>query len=533
MESPGINFSDLQLWPVLAGLGLFLYGMFMMEESLKGLAGRSFKLFLRKYTGNRISAVFSGALVTMVLQSSSLVTILVMSLAGAGIIGMASGIGMILGANLGTTATGWLVSQVGFKMDIETLILPLMAIGGLGIAFLKGVKLSNISKLLMGFSIMFLGLNYMKNSFVNVAAHVDMTVLTNKPYLLFVLFGFVFTALIQSSSASMTIYLASLAAGIITLPQAAFLIIGSDVGTSITGLLGTIKGNAIRKKVGMAQFAFNVVNGLIALLIFDLLFYIIKQVFHVTDPLFSLVLFHSLFNFAGILLILPFLDLFIKLLDRLTSGEVKKISRFIVSGNPGESISGIELLEKESVRYIGKVMLFNSSFFEVVDSGSDYLARYIHLKEYENEMAQFYFSLQQLQLTEKETRKLDNIIGAIRHATMSAKDLKDIKHNLEALTNNIASVPGQLLKEIQQDQNKFYQQLTLLFEKIEAVSEPDLALVNEFQHRSYNEETIRLYKAIGAFLDDIDLSSMQNMLRTISRSNDSIVKSVGGLLYKP
>src|SRR5690606_13877655 len=140
----------------------------------------------------------------------------------AGIIGLSSGIGMIMGANLGTTATGWLVSTIGFKMDIEVFILPFLAIGGVGIAFIKKESLLNLSKLLMGFSFMFLGLNYMKNSFADIATQVDFSILVDKPIILFFVFGFILTALIQSSSASMSIYIASLAAGIISLPQAAF-----------------------------------------------------------------------------------------------------------------------------------------------------------------------------------------------------------------------------------------------------------------------------------------------------------------------
>jgi phosphate:Na+ symporter len=116
-----MEFEAVQLWSLLAGLGLFLFGMFMMEESLKTLAGRSFKKFLRKHTTNAIKAVLSGTLVTAILQSSSMVSLLVMSFAGAGIIGLKNGIGMIMGANLGTTLTGWLVSLIGFKLDIETL----------------------------------------------------------------------------------------------------------------------------------------------------------------------------------------------------------------------------------------------------------------------------------------------------------------------------------------------------------------------------------------------------------------------------
>lgn len=150
-----MEYQDIQIWEVLAGLGLFLFGMFMIEESLKNLVGRTFKKFLRKHTNNSVKAVLSGTLITGILQSSSMVALLVMSFAGAGIIGLKNSIGIILGANLGTTMTGWIVSWLGFKLDLGAVILPFIAIGGLGIIFLKSEKLSNLSKLLMGFSFIF------------------------------------------------------------------------------------------------------------------------------------------------------------------------------------------------------------------------------------------------------------------------------------------------------------------------------------------------------------------------------------------
>ena len=142
----------IKIWVLLAGLALFMFGMRMLEESLRNLAGRSFKKFLRKYTENRIEAVGSGMLVTMVIQSSSMVTLLVMSFAGAGLIGLQNGIGMIMGANLGTTVTGWIVTILGFKLDIGSVILPIVAIGGLGSVFIKKDKPHYLSRFLLGFS---------------------------------------------------------------------------------------------------------------------------------------------------------------------------------------------------------------------------------------------------------------------------------------------------------------------------------------------------------------------------------------------
>ena len=215
-----------------------------------------------------------------------MVALLVMSFAGAGIIGLKNGIGIILGANLGTTMTGWIVSWLGFKLDLGAIILPFIAIGGLGIIFLKSEKLSNLSKLLMGFSFIFLGLNYMKNGFAEFAEHIDFSFITDKHPLLFVAFGILLSASIQSSSAAMMIFLSSLAAGVITLNQGFYLVIGSDLGTTITAIIGTINANSIKKKVGWSQVFFNVFNTILALSFIKGYSYVIKDVFTIREDLF-------------------------------------------------------------------------------------------------------------------------------------------------------------------------------------------------------------------------------------------------------
>src|SRR5574343_822265 len=214
-----MNPSEIKIWYLLAGLGLFLFGMSILEEALSNLVGRTFKLFLRKYTKRPYQAVLAGTAATSVLQSSAMVILLVMSLAGAGVIGLESGIGMIMGANLGTTATGWIVSLIGFQFKITSFVFPLIAVGGIGSVFVKKEKWKQAFHFILGFSFMFLGLDYMKGGFESFAATVALSFLQGKNPFLFVLTGAVLSAGIQSSSGAMMIFLSSLAAGVITLDQ--------------------------------------------------------------------------------------------------------------------------------------------------------------------------------------------------------------------------------------------------------------------------------------------------------------------------
>ena len=147
-----------QLGMLLAGIGAFLFGMQLMERRLRSLAGREFKLFVRRSSGTVWRSIFSGAVVTAALQSSSMVSLLVMSLAGAGVIGLQSGIGLLLGANIGTTFTGWLVSSLGLKFDLESLAYPLLAVGGILTVFSKEGKWRGVAGVIFGLALMFTGI---------------------------------------------------------------------------------------------------------------------------------------------------------------------------------------------------------------------------------------------------------------------------------------------------------------------------------------------------------------------------------------
>jgi phosphate:Na+ symporter len=523
------NLHDIEFWPLLAGLGLFLFGMHMLENAIKQLAGRSFKLFLRNQTNHTFKAISAGALVTAVLQSSSLVTLLVMSLAGAGVLGLKNGVGMIMGANLGTTFTGWLVSFIGFKLNIEAAILPFIAIGGLMVVFIKNENWSNAGKLLMGFSLLFLGLDYMKNSFANLSQTVDLSVLQNKPMILFTVFGFALTALIQSSSASMTIYLSSLSAGLISLEQAAFLVIGSDLGTTITGMIGSLNGNAIAKKVGWAQFLFNLMNGIIALFLVGIILKLVGLIINENEPLYALVLFHSFFNFFGILLFSPFLKQFTGLLEKIVKSDKETLARFINEKLPRESSSDIELFEMETKRFIETVISFNTDFFMRARLGLDVNAEYFRIKQYESEISEFYISLHLEQLNQNEIILTHHYILAVRNAAVSAKDLKDIKHNIAELENSVSENAGYILNQLYTNQEKFSKEIKSVFQNIEHITDDDLHLLDTHQKEYYEAETNNLYNLIKTNDKEINTSSCLNIFREVSVSNESLIKSIRNL----
>ena len=199
------------IFKLAAGVGLFLFAMYLLEESLKNLSGRNFKLFLQRTTKNRVGAVAGGAVVTGVLQSSSMVSLMVLAFVGAGVFTMKNAMAIILGANLGTTLDSWLVATLGFKVDIEVAAYPVVFIGGmLLILFGNRKKIKYISYFLFGFGLLFIGLAFMKTAMEGQVKTFDFSQYADMPLLVFLFIGFIITSLVQSSSVTMALTLSEI-----------------------------------------------------------------------------------------------------------------------------------------------------------------------------------------------------------------------------------------------------------------------------------------------------------------------------------
>ena len=205
-----------------AGIGLFLFAMYLLEESLKNLSGRNFKLFLQRTTKSRIGAVTGGAVVTGVLQSSSMVSLMVLAFVGAGVFTMKNAMAIILGANLGTTLDSWLVATLGFKVDIEVVAYPAVFVGGLLLILFGNRKtMKYIAYFLFGFGLLFIGLSFMKMAMEGQVKAFDFSKYAEMSMVVFLIIGFIITSLVQSSSVTMALTLSALHAGAITFPAAA------------------------------------------------------------------------------------------------------------------------------------------------------------------------------------------------------------------------------------------------------------------------------------------------------------------------
>lgn len=310
----------INIFALLGSLGLFLFGMKIMSEGLEKFAGERLRSILAWMTKNRFMGVLTGVTLTALIQSSSATTVMVVSFVNAGLMTLSEAIGVIMGANIGTTITAWIITAVGFKVDIAAFAIPLLAIG-MPLIFSSNGNRKNIGEFVFGFSLLFLGLEYLK---VNAEGmHVDTIVSNLVTYIpldsfigtiMFVLLGAVITMVVQSSSAAMAITLMLLAMDIdgFGFVQAAALAMGQNIGTTITAFMASLAANTQARRAAMAHLVFNVVGVLLVLPVFtyacDGVTYITTELLGRTndDTTWKLSTFHTLFNLINTCILIGF-----------------------------------------------------------------------------------------------------------------------------------------------------------------------------------------------------------------------------------
>ncbi|MBK7959024.1 MAG: Na/Pi cotransporter family protein [Bacteroidetes bacterium] len=294
-------------WQLIAGLGLFLYGMFHLEDALKNIEGRSFKLFLKKHTQNKIQAILSGTLITGLLQSSSIVNLMVLSFVGAGMLSMRNALGVALGANVGGTFNSWLVAWLGFKMDISAATMPILAIAGIALAVINKKRAwYQVAKFCMGFGLIFFGLNLMKSTMESFIQTFDFTPYLHLPRIVFVLLGFIITALIQTSAATVVLVLSALYAQILPIETAVAVVLGAELGTTIKILIGSIGGIASKKRVAFGNILFNIVTSCLGFIFLIPIIELLMNGLGIKDPIFCFGRFSNFHQCAWHCLILFF-----------------------------------------------------------------------------------------------------------------------------------------------------------------------------------------------------------------------------------
>ena len=313
-----MEYSFYDFLKLIGSLGLFLYGMKIMSEGLQKVAGDRLRSILTAMTTNRVTGVLTGVLITALIQSSSATTVMVVSFVNAGLLTLAESISVIMGANIGTTVTAWIISIFGFKVDMAAFALPLLAIA-LPLIFSGKSNRKSIGEFIFGFSFLFMGLSYLKANAPDLNANPEMLAFVQNytdmgffSILLFLFIGTILTMIVQASAATMAITLIMCANGWISLELGAALVLGENIGTTITANLAALTANTQAKRAALAHYVFNVFGVIWVLIIFhpfmELVNWVVDTFFQSNNPevaiSYKLSAFHSIFNICNVCILI-------------------------------------------------------------------------------------------------------------------------------------------------------------------------------------------------------------------------------------
>ncbi|MBT8244281.1 MAG: Na/Pi cotransporter family protein [Winogradskyella sp.] len=376
-----MEYGFTNLLQLLGALGVFLFGMKVMSDALLLLAGNKMRTILASMTSNRVYGILTGFFITSVIQSSSATTLMVVSFSNAGLLTLVESIGVIMGANIGTTITAWLITILGFKVSMSAIALPLVGLG-FGLTFLKKERFKNIGNFVVGFAVLFIGLQFLKETMPDVKNNPELLAFLSKyadlgflSVLLFLFIGTVLTVIVQSSSATMALTLIMTAQGWIPFELAAAMVLGENVGTTITANLAAIIGNHKAKQTARAHLIFNLIGVVWMLILFYPFLQMVSRIsvyFGSVSPYVSAMaipvaisIFHTTFNIANTFLLVWFVKPIAKIVERFVPEKVDIETaidepKFLKEQVLKYPETALLALSKESKR------LFKNSVFEIV-----------------------------------------------------------------------------------------------------------------------------------------------------------------------
>ena len=307
---------------VLGGIGLFILGMILMTDGLKTLAGDTLRKMLSRFTGGKASAITTGIGITALMQSSHATIIATIGFVSAGLLTFEQSVGIVIGAHIGTTSTGWLVSLLGLKMQMSMISLPALGIGAM-MRLLGREKVAHIGFIIAGFGLIFLGIDTLQTGMKDLSGRINLsgyTAMTVSGRLLLVAIGIAMTVIMQSSSAAITMTLAALNTGTLTLDQSAALVVGQNIGTTLTAAIAAVGGSTPAKRTAAAHIIFNVITACVVFMILPVFLHLLIWSIGLLgghDPTIILPAFHTAFNVFGMCIIVPFIGTFCRLIEMI------------------------------------------------------------------------------------------------------------------------------------------------------------------------------------------------------------------------
>ena len=505
-----MDYSFFDFLRLIGSLGLFLYGMKIMSEGLQKFAGDSLRRILTAMTTNRVTGVLTGVLITALIQSSSATTVMVVSFVNAGLLTLTQSIGVIMGANIGTTVTAWLISALGFKVDIAAFSLPLLAFG-IPLLFSGKSSRKSVGEFIFGFSFLFMGLQALKANAPDLGANPEMLAFVQNyadmgffSIILFLFIGAILTMIVQASAATMAITLIMCANGWIDYQLGVALVLGENIGTTITANLAALTGNTQARRAALAHLAFNIFGVIWVLILFypftNAVSWFVTNVMRISDPSVAVSLklaaFHTAFNISNTFVMIWFVGLIEKTVCFLIKGKKDEDEEYRLRYITGGMLSTAELSILQARKEItlfaertGRMLdMVKALFYEKNEDA--FLKTYSRVEKYES-------------ISDRMEIEIANYLTCVAEGRLSSEGKEEIRIMLRAVSEieSIADSCNNMARSIKRrnefksiftdEQNHNVDQMLALTEKalhrmIEILKKSEL--VRDDVNPSYNIE---------------------------------------------
>src|SRR6056297_1226048 len=478
-----MNYTLFDFLQLIGALGIFIYGMKIFSDGLQKVAGSRLRSILKGMTTSRLRGIFTGFTATTITQSSSTTTVMVVSFVNAGLITFIESTGVIMGANIGTTVTAWMVSIFGFKMKITPIAVAMIGIF-FPFMFFGKEKLKNIAETMIGFGILFIGLEFIKDAVPNISDNPEMFMFVDSftefgflSIIIFVIAGTLLTLITQSSSASTAITLVMLFQGWIDFPIAAAMILGENIGTTVTANIAAIVGNVYAKRAARFHLVFNVFGVIWMLILLNPFLSMIDQVMSYFSPemgsvleadselqranaTIALSLFHTTFNVINVFLMIGFVPYIVKFVERIqkekTSSDNKFRLQYISSGMMSSAEMSIEQAHKE-IQLFAKLLekmhySFQGLFFKKQKKHEKFLKKIKKREEItdniELEIAEYLTKISKFNLSDSATRKIRAMHSMINDMERVGDIYFQMSKTFERMYSNDIKLPKDASDEI-------------------------------------------------------------------------------------
>ncbi|MBE6192691.1 MAG: Na/Pi cotransporter family protein [Rikenellaceae bacterium] len=526
----------LQLLTLLGALGMFLYGMNMMSSGLQKTAGNRMRNLLGAMTSSPFKGVMTGLTITSIIQSSSATTVMVVGFVNASLLTLNQAIGVIMGANIGTTVTAWLVSLLGFKADISIFAVPLMAIGFI-MSIAKSEKYRNISEFIIGFSLLFLGLSLMKNSVPDLRETPEILSFIQQwtgygfgSVIIFLIFGTLLTLILQSSSATMALTLIMMSMGWIPFSMAAAMVLGENIGTTITANIAAAVGNPNARRAALAHTVFNVFGVIWALILFrpflslvgtiitwlgypdptliDYSHTIVAGSAESTAALYGVSMLHTLFNTFNTCILIWFIPLIVRFVSWVIKSKPEDEEqtirlKFINAGPMGTAELALEEARKEIIH-----------FAQICRNGLDYIRSAVHATK-EDEFEVYRKKLVKYEeIADRIEYEIASFLNALPQESISedtrqrVKSMYKIIGELESLGDSGESISRIISRRNIHNKSFTAQHIEKIDTMLSLVDKAYKIMINNLETAENTSDNLRC--AVDC---EIDINDMRNTLR--------------------